>query len=97
MKGEDDERLRRMALTPDQRQRLFEAAERRSVEHYLEGHPNARPEAIQRFRHCGLERAMICRLGGLAGLRLNEIRTLTWGCLDLETGSRGPPALGPGA
>ncbi len=90
LKGEDDVRVRRMALTPAQLQRLFEAAERRSVERYLEGHSNARPETVQRFRCCGLERAMIYRLGALAGLRVNEIRTLTWGCLDLDSD---PPTL----
>jgi len=85
LKGQDDVRVRRMTLTPDQLRLLFEAAERRSVERYLEGHPGARPETIQRYRRCGHERAMIYRLGALAGLRLNEVRTLTWGCLDLDS------------
>jgi len=85
LKGEDDIRVRRMALTAHQLQRLFAAAERRSVEGYVAGHPNARPETVHRFRQCGLARATIYRLGALAGLRPKEIRTLTWGCLDLDS------------
>ena len=76
--------------TPAQLRRLFEVAEKRSVEHHLERHPNAPPEAVEPFRRCGLERAMIYRVGALAGLRLKEIRTLTWGCLDLDSD---PPTL----
>jgi len=90
LKGEDDVRVRRTALTPAQLQRLFEAAERRGAEHYREAHPNGRPEAVERLRRSGMERAMIYRLGALAGLRLNEVRTLTWGCLDLDSD---PPRL----
>ncbi|MCK4373714.1 MAG: tyrosine-type recombinase/integrase, partial [Candidatus Brocadiae bacterium] len=83
LKGQDDVRLRRRALTADRLRRLFEAAENRSVAKYLEQCPEARAETLARLKRFGLERAMVYRLGALAGLRVNEIRTLTWGCLDL--------------
>ena len=84
LQGQDDIRRKRMALTPEQVARLLDAAERRSVENYLADHPSAKPETIGRFRHYGLQRATIYRLGALAGLRPTEIKNLTWACIDLE-------------
>jgi integrase len=84
-RGGDGRRLKRFALTTKQLIALFEAARERGVQKYLETHKNPNPKTVELLRRRGREREVIYRLGARMGLRSNETRTLTWGCLDLKS------------
>ena len=81
VKGQDDIRVKRVALTREQLSRLFDAAPERSATDCLRVR---RAKTLESYKRRGIERTMIYRVGALAGLRLNEIKTLTWDCLDLD-------------
>jgi len=78
IRGEDDS-TPRTALVVEQLERLFDAVTCRSVAR----HQN--PKALESYRRKAIERVMIYRVASFAGLRLNEVRTLTCGCLSLDS------------
>ena len=75
-KGDDDIRKRRIALTTEELLRLFDAAVCRGPEMFRRRSPKAKPKTLARLERLGIERAMIYKLGALAGLRPYEIKTL---------------------
>ncbi len=80
----------RRALTVDEIGRLLNAARTRSLEGRTRGRGTA-PHKLsdgfaQRLDHKGRERELIYRTLLFTGLRLNELRTLTVGNLDLTPG-----------
>jgi integrase/recombinase XerC len=81
-RGQDGLTFERFALNKEQLEKLFNAARERGKVKYLATHPSARPETLEQLELRGLEREMIYRLGAMMGLRINEIRTLTWGCFS---------------
>ena len=85
VKVEHDIRRPRRALTEDELIRLIEAAETRPVDGWLRTHPNASAEKLEELRCKGRERGLIYWFAVLTGLRLNEIRTLRWASIDLES------------
>ena len=90
LKGEDDVRRRRRALTQAELRDLLEAAERRPVEKYKADHPKAAAKRLAELAEKGQERALLYRVMAFTGLRLNEARTLSWGALSL---SSEPPTI----
>ncbi|MCZ7645818.1 MAG: tyrosine-type recombinase/integrase [Planctomycetota bacterium] len=84
LKGQDDIRVRRFALTETQLGALLNAARERGVQNYLACHATAKPATFERLRLQGQERELAYRLGSMLGLRFNEIKTLSWGCLNLD-------------
>jgi integrase len=78
--GQDGITFERVALDAVQLESLYRGARERGVAEYLRTHPNAGPKRVDQIRLLGLERDVIYRLGSMMGLRVNEIRTLTWGC-----------------
>jgi len=92
-KEELDRRHVRRALTEQELERLFEAAETRPVLEVQritrgprKGQPAAdvRPEVLEDKRRLGRERALFYRVMAFTGLRFNEARTLRIGDLDLD-------------
>ena len=84
LKGEDDIRRRRRAFSEEELGRLFEAAETRPVLELVKRRKPVSDEARRRAGVEGRERALAYRLMAYQGLRVNEVRTLTWGALDLR-------------
>ena len=83
LKGEDDVRRRRRAFSEDELQRLFLATETRPVLDVLK-RKKVTDKARRKAELEGRERALCYRLMAYAGLRVNEVRTLTWRALDLD-------------
>jgi len=84
LRGEDDVRRRRRALSEDELGRLLNAAKRRPAEQYLKTHPAPSPERLGQLRLVGRDRSLLYRVMAHTGLRVNEARMLTWGALDLD-------------
>ncbi len=80
-----DIRRVRKPLNEDELSRLIEAAEARPIDEYLKSHPEASEEKIEELRLIGKERGLLYRFAALTGLRRNEIKTLTWANLDLDS------------
>lgn len=82
-KPEDASRVR-MALTAGQVRALVAAAERRPLERYLEGHPDAEDATAARLRWQGWRRATLYLFVALTGLRAAECRAIRWCDLELD-------------
>lgn len=72
----------RIALEPAEVVALVDAAVRRSVDAYVEQHPNAEADLIEQLRFGGTARGAIYILAATSGLRCKEIKALTWGALN---------------
>jgi integrase len=72
----------RIALEPAQVVALVDAAATRSVDAYVEQHPDAEPELVEQLRFGGTARGAIYVLAATSGLRCKEIKALTWDSLS---------------
>lgn len=83
-----DPRHVRRALTRDEVDRLLDAARHGSVERAraFASKTGLSPAYEARLRHWGAWRAVIYEIAVGTGLRANELRTLTWGAVDLDRG-----------
>ena len=82
--AEQDLRRQRRTLTPKDFNALLGAARVRAVTQYVRNHPTASEEKRAELRHQGQSRAIAYQLAALAGLRFNEIKTLTWADVDFD-------------
>ncbi len=74
------------ALTPEQIDALVQAAPQRAVQKWRESHPNASAEHLEALRVEGIYRGRTYLALSYTGLRLGELRELTWGELVLTPG-----------
>ena len=86
----EDVRRERRVLTPDELARLLEAARTRPLVDMRDyrKHTLLRREEVLALERRGAERALIYKTAILTGLRLGELKQLTWG--DLSLGSLRP-------
>ena len=74
------------ALTPEQIDALVQAAPQRAVQEWRRTHPNASAEHLEKLRVEGDMRGRVYLTLAYTGLRVGELRALTWGELDLAPG-----------
>jgi len=84
VRAEDDVRRWRRALTVDELRRLLEATPTAAADRLRARYKNARGVSIERRLAEGKERALIYKIAAFAGLRQNEIRTLSWKDIELD-------------
>jgi len=88
--AEQDLRRPRRAVTFAEFEKLVNIEPTRALDAYVATHPKAADTMRAKLRWRGECLAMAYQLAGLAGLRFNDVKTLTWADVDLD---RGPGIL----
>ena len=84
IRGDHDIRRKRRALSVEELERLVAAARTRALENYVRTHPKAGAAKRRTLQRQGESRAVAYQLAALAGLRFNEIKTLTWADVNFD-------------